>query len=280
MAVGREIHRHAGNCRRQVGPVIEIEAAQVVLIRFALSAVLRDHDSRNGLQYLAAAHDRTRVELPRRGRSLTRGLRDADQILGWPLGIGDVHERPLAGHGDVGVQGQAQDDVHGGRRAAGDDREWPSNLGKVDQREIQLVLARRQIEAITSTRIGHGLLRRAGAGMRLDRNPGKGATALVANGARHPLGKDSRPRRQQGSDPDTPERPPSDLRLSIIVAGVYVADEGADVRQIVAPRAEAAHRRYITTGMPFSAETGSAANWHRCRSCMQESGAAPASNCG
>ena len=68
--------------RREVGAVIEVEAAQVVLVRLALAAVLADDDARHGFEHFAGAHDRPRVELPRRDRALARRLRDADEVLG------------------------------------------------------------------------------------------------------------------------------------------------------------------------------------------------------
>ena len=63
MAVGvrRHVDRHAGDRRREVGAVIEVEAAQVVLVGLALAAVLADDDARHGLEHFAGAHDRPRV---------------------------------------------------------------------------------------------------------------------------------------------------------------------------------------------------------------------------
>ena len=72
---------HAGDRARKVGSVIEIEAAEVVLIGFAFSAVLTDHDARYRFQHLAGPHDRPRIELSRGDRPLTGGLGDAHQIL-------------------------------------------------------------------------------------------------------------------------------------------------------------------------------------------------------
>ena len=81
VAVRRHVHRHARDGRREVGAVIEVEAAQVVLVRLSLAAVLADDHARHGLEHFARAHDRPRVELPRRDRALARRLRDADEIL-------------------------------------------------------------------------------------------------------------------------------------------------------------------------------------------------------
>ena len=70
VAVRRHVHRHASDRRREVGAVIEVEAAQVVLVGLALAAVLADDDARDGFEDFAGPHDRPRVELPRGDRAL------------------------------------------------------------------------------------------------------------------------------------------------------------------------------------------------------------------
>ena len=80
VAVRRHVHRNTGNRGREVGPVIEIESAQVVLIGFSLSAVLADDQSRNGLEHLTGPHDRPIEDLLRRNRPFTRRAGDADEI--------------------------------------------------------------------------------------------------------------------------------------------------------------------------------------------------------
>ena len=70
VAVRRHVHRHARDRGCEVGPVIEVEAAQVVLVGLALAAVLADDDTRDGFEDFAGAHDRARVELPRGDRAL------------------------------------------------------------------------------------------------------------------------------------------------------------------------------------------------------------------
>ena len=61
------------------------------------------------------AHHRPRLELRRRDRALAGRGRDADEILGGVLDVGDVAERGRAGHDDVGVQRQRQHGVRGYR---------------------------------------------------------------------------------------------------------------------------------------------------------------------
>ncbi len=70
MRVRRHIHRHAGDGGREVGAVIEIEAAQVILIRLSLAAVLTDDQARHRLQHFARAHDRPLLDLTRGHRAL------------------------------------------------------------------------------------------------------------------------------------------------------------------------------------------------------------------
>ena len=115
MRVRRHVDRRAGHGHREVAAVIEVESAQEVLVGFALAAVLRDDHARHGLEHFALPHDRPDVELPRGDRALARRLRDADEILGRVLDVGQVRERPLADHGDVGVERQVHDFVVGHR---------------------------------------------------------------------------------------------------------------------------------------------------------------------
>ncbi len=63
MAVRRQIHRHAGNRCREIGPVIEIEATQIILIRLSLAAVLTDRDAWHCFEHFAGPHHRPGVEL-------------------------------------------------------------------------------------------------------------------------------------------------------------------------------------------------------------------------
>ena len=63
MSMGAHIDRHVVDPDRQVGAVIEIVAAQEILVGFALAAVLRHDQAGHGLQDFPGARDRTRVEL-------------------------------------------------------------------------------------------------------------------------------------------------------------------------------------------------------------------------
>ena len=187
MGVGRQIHRHAGDRRREVRPVIEIESAQIVLVGFPFTAVLRDDHARHGFEHFTASHDRARVELPRRDRPLARGLRYSDQIFGWRLRIREVGEGTLGGDGHVRAQHEAQHDIHrrcGARRA---DLDHSPHRSKVHEREIQLAGTGRQVEPIGAGAVGHRFLCGQSSTVDFDDDAGQHTTRLVANRAGHPL---------------------------------------------------------------------------------------------
>ena len=120
MRAGRRVHRHAGHRRGEVGPVIEVEAAQVVLIGFALAAVLAHDQAGNGLEHLARAHHRTCIQLGSGDRSLAGSSGDAHEIRRRVLDVRDVSECARPGHDDVGAQRQRQRGVGRDRRAVRD----------------------------------------------------------------------------------------------------------------------------------------------------------------
>ena len=90
---GRRVDRHAGDRRREVRAVIEVEAAQVVLIRLALATVLAHDEARHRFEDFAGAHDRTLVELRRGDGALARRRRDAHEVCGRVFDIGDIAKR-------------------------------------------------------------------------------------------------------------------------------------------------------------------------------------------
>ena len=81
VTVRRHVHRHACDRGREVGAVIEVEAAQVVLVGLAFAAVLADDDARDRFENFAGSHDWTRLELTRGDRALAGRLRDPDEVL-------------------------------------------------------------------------------------------------------------------------------------------------------------------------------------------------------
>ena len=58
--------------------MIEVEAAQIILVGFALTAVLRDDETGHRLQHLAGPDDGPILELLRTDVPLRCGIRDAD----------------------------------------------------------------------------------------------------------------------------------------------------------------------------------------------------------
>ncbi len=73
------VHRNAIDAGGQIGAVIEVEAAQEILIGFAIARVLSDHESGHGFEQLAGTHHGTRLELRARNRALSRRLDATDQ---------------------------------------------------------------------------------------------------------------------------------------------------------------------------------------------------------
>ena len=63
MAMGAHIERHAVEIEREVGAVIEVEAAQEILVGFAVAAVLRDDKTWHDFQRLAGLLEGQRVHL-------------------------------------------------------------------------------------------------------------------------------------------------------------------------------------------------------------------------
>src|SRR6202012_1932355 len=61
--MGAQIDRDVVGPDRQVSAVIEIVAAQEILVGFALAAVLRNDETRYRLRYFSRTRDGTRVEL-------------------------------------------------------------------------------------------------------------------------------------------------------------------------------------------------------------------------
>jgi hypothetical protein len=162
--------------------VIEVEAAQVVLIGLALTTVLADDDPRHRLEHLTCPHHGTGRELTRGDRTLARGLGDPHQVLGRILGVGQVDKGSLARHQHVGAERQVHDriDAHAAVRR---NRDLPPGAGEVDQAEDQPARSRRaHVESINALRIGVGRLHTTGVARELDRDPGQRTAGFVADG--------------------------------------------------------------------------------------------------
>ncbi len=82
MPVRRQVQRHPVEKRREVCAVVEVEAAQKILVRFPAARVLRDDDPGNGFQDFTRAHGRSQTQLLRAHRAHRRRIGDANQTVG------------------------------------------------------------------------------------------------------------------------------------------------------------------------------------------------------
>ena len=76
----RHVDRHAVDPGREVGAVVEVEAAQVVLVGFPVAAVLRHDDAGDELQHLRGPKRRPALDQLRRDRAGARGVGAADRV--------------------------------------------------------------------------------------------------------------------------------------------------------------------------------------------------------
>ena len=82
MRVGGQIEWDAGDGDAEVGAVVEVHAAQVVLVGLAAAAVLADDDAGDGLEQLAGAQQRPPREVLAADDSLAGAVGDADELGG------------------------------------------------------------------------------------------------------------------------------------------------------------------------------------------------------
>ena len=76
VAMGRHVDRHAVDPDGKIGAMVEIEAAQKILVGFALSGMLGDDQARHDLKRLAG---------PQEGHGINLGAADADGAGGGRL---------------------------------------------------------------------------------------------------------------------------------------------------------------------------------------------------
>jgi hypothetical protein len=180
----RHVHRKAGNRLRKVEPVIEIEPAQIVLIRFALSAVLADDHARHRLEHFGRAVNRANGQLRGGDGAFARGGGDADEVLGRVLDFRQVTERAWRSDDDVRaggdehhrIRGKAAARGHGDRSAYG---------AEVDQAEDQFGTAGADVvEPVDAGAVGDRLDQIGGVCRpELHRHAGEHAAGLVRYGA-------------------------------------------------------------------------------------------------
>jgi hypothetical protein len=80
MTVGAHVHRHGVDRGGEIGAVVEVEPPEKVLLGLAAARVLGCHQARYELQQVAAAQQRTSVELRAADRPLRRGDRFPDEV--------------------------------------------------------------------------------------------------------------------------------------------------------------------------------------------------------
>jgi hypothetical protein len=87
------VDRKAGDGLGKVEAVIEIESTKVILVGFALAAVLTDDETGYRLQNFGRPVDGTDGELRSGDRTLAGGRRHADQVFSRVLDLGEIAER-------------------------------------------------------------------------------------------------------------------------------------------------------------------------------------------
>ena len=78
MAVRRHVDGHAVQAHGEVGAVVKIEAAQEVLVGFAVAGVLGGDNARHGFHDVAGAQFRSRLEYLALGRPFAGTVGRAD----------------------------------------------------------------------------------------------------------------------------------------------------------------------------------------------------------
>ena len=82
VGVRAEVDGQAVDAEGEVGAVVEVEAAEEILVGFAAAGMLRDDDSGDDFEEFAAAQEGTRGELDVADAALRSGLGRAEQIGG------------------------------------------------------------------------------------------------------------------------------------------------------------------------------------------------------
>jgi hypothetical protein len=133
--------------------MIEVEAAEVVLVRLPLAAVLADDDPRYGLDDLARALERPPIDLLRGDHSLGGRVGDADQIVHRLVEIGEVAEGLLRGDDHLGGGGEVQRAIDARRRAVAHRDAAPNARREVEEPEGDVVGSgpdRQRVRAVDS----------------------------------------------------------------------------------------------------------------------------------
>ena len=180
MSVRGEVDGDAGNRLREVEAVVEIEPAKIVLVRFALAAVLADDEAGYRLQNFGRPVDGADGELRSGDRTFAGGRRHADEVFGGVLDLGQVAERSRGRHHDVRARRHQHDRVglHG---ASCRHIDGPPHHAEVDQPNRQLRgSSRHVVEPIRADSISNRFERfRRTGGFQFDRDSRKDASGLI-----------------------------------------------------------------------------------------------------
>ena len=80
MAVRRHVDRHSVDARRKIRAVIQIEAAQKILVGFAIATVLSNDQAGHHFQYFTGAQNRPILQLRCEHRALTGSRHDTGEL--------------------------------------------------------------------------------------------------------------------------------------------------------------------------------------------------------
>ena len=187
VAVRREVDRQARDGEREVGAVVDVEAAHVVLVGLPLAAVLADDHARHPFREIARAGQRTVGQLRAGHDSARGGAGDSDQ-LGVARDRGQVAEGERRGHDHLRRHPKLQRGVER-RLAAGLDHDAVRDgLREVREVEGHLPGPRREtLQPVAALRIAGCRRRRAPAlRARLDRRARQPRAGPVRDASRHP----------------------------------------------------------------------------------------------
>ncbi len=125
------VDRNPRDAHGKIGPVIQIEPAQVVLIGLPLAAVLTNHQPRHRFEHLARARYRPGFQLSCCDGALRCRAGDANQAPGGVVDLGEISERAMSGHRNLGRQRQGKHNIEVGR-AIGRERHFSQDAAEID----------------------------------------------------------------------------------------------------------------------------------------------------
>jgi hypothetical protein len=189
LAVGVRGHvrRDSGHPGREVGAVVDVEAADVVLVRLPLAAVLADDDPGYRLEHLGRPVHRPPLHLLAAHDALRARAREAEETVDRLVEVGEVAESPAAGDEHVRVQGDAERHVQT-RPVRRLDVYGADGGGEAGEAKVQPVASRREVgsrEGPVGAR-GQGAIDTPGEGTQAHGHAGERSAGLVPGYALDP----------------------------------------------------------------------------------------------